>query len=101
MLTRDPNYSDIAERTTVTGRRVWGRPDRAIRLVCERTAGPSQRDMDILVEFDRPIGFRFLELADYLEAALGRKAALLTSAGMQNIRIRKVARSINESMVYV
>jgi predicted nucleotidyltransferase len=58
-------------------------------------------DIDILVEFERPIGFRFLELVDYLEAVLGRKVGVLTPAGIQNIRIDRVAKSISESIVYV
>jgi predicted nucleotidyltransferase len=58
-------------------------------------------DIDILVEFDRPIGFRFLELIDYLEVVLGHKVDVLTPAGIQNIRVDKVARSITESIVYV
>ncbi len=58
-------------------------------------------DIDILVEFERPIGFRFLDLVDYLEAVLGRKVDVLTPAGIQNIRIDRVAKSIAESIVYV
>ncbi|MBI2305470.1 MAG: nucleotidyltransferase family protein [Chloroflexi bacterium] len=58
-------------------------------------------DIDILVEFERPIGFRFLEFVDYLEAVLGRKVDVLTPAGMQNIRIARVTKSITESIVYV
>ena len=58
-------------------------------------------DIDILVEFERPIGFRFLDLVDYLEAVLGRKVDVLTPAGVQNIRIDRVAKSIAESIVYV
>jgi uncharacterized protein len=58
-------------------------------------------DVDILVEFERPIGFRFLELVDYLEAALGRKVDILTPAGIQNIRIDRVAKGISEGILYV
>jgi hypothetical protein len=58
-------------------------------------------DIDILVEFERPIGFRFLDLVDYLEAVLGCKVDVLTPAGIQNIRIDRVAKSISESIVYV
>ena len=58
-------------------------------------------DVDILVEFERPIGFRFVELVDYLENLLGRKVDVLTPAGIQNIRIERVARSITQSIVYV
>jgi len=58
-------------------------------------------DIDILVEFDRPIGFRFLDLVDYLETVLGRKVDVLTPTGIQNIRIGHIAKSITENMVYV
>ena len=58
-------------------------------------------DIDLLVEFDRPIGFRFLDLVDYLERALDSKVDVLTPAGIQNIRVNRVAQSIAESVVYV
>jgi len=58
-------------------------------------------DIDIVVEFDRPIGFRFVDLAEYLENLLGRKVDVLTPAGIQGIRIEPVAKSILESIVYV
>ena len=58
-------------------------------------------DVDIIVEFERPIGFRFVELVDYLEKLLGRKVDVLTPAGIQNIRIERVGRSIKQSIVYV
>ena len=58
-------------------------------------------DIDIIVEFERPIGFRFFELVDYLEDLLGRRVDVLTPAGIQNIRIKRVAKNITESVVYV
>ena len=58
-------------------------------------------DIDLLLEFERPIGLRFIELVDYLENLLGRKVDVLTPAGIQNIRIERVARSISQSVVYV
>jgi len=58
-------------------------------------------DIDLLVEFDRPIGFQFFDLVDYLETVLGRKVDILTPAGVQNIRIRGVAESIAEGLLYV
>ena len=58
-------------------------------------------DVDLIVEFERPIGFRFIELVDYLENLLGRKVDVLTPAGVQNIRIERVARNISQSIVYV
>lgn len=58
-------------------------------------------DVDLIVEFDRPIGFRFVEFTEYLEQLLGRRVDVLTPAGIQGIRIDRIARSIAESVVYV
>jgi uncharacterized protein len=58
-------------------------------------------DVDIIVEFERPIGFRFTEFAEFLEHLLGKHVDILTPAGIQGIRIEKIARSIEESAVYV
>ncbi len=58
-------------------------------------------DIDIVVEFEQPIGFRFAELAEYLEALLGKRVDILTPAGIHGIRIERIARSIEESTVYV
>jgi predicted nucleotidyltransferase len=58
-------------------------------------------DIDIVVEFERPIGFRFIEFTEYLEQALGLKVDVLTPAGIQGIRVARVAKNIAESIVYV
>jgi len=58
-------------------------------------------DIDIIVDFDRPIGFRFAELSEYLEMLLGRSVDVLTPTGIREIRVERVARSIEESTVYV
>ena len=58
-------------------------------------------DVDIFVEFERPIGFRFMEFAEYLEQLLGRKVDILTLSGIQGIRISEVAQDIMEDIVYV
>ena len=58
-------------------------------------------DIDLLVEFHKPRGFRFMELIDYLEALLGREVDVLTPAGMQGIRVQRVADTISDSMIYV
>ena len=58
-------------------------------------------DVDIVVEFARPIGFRFAEFAEYLESLLGKSVDVLTPAGIRGIRIERIARSIEESVVYV
>ncbi len=58
-------------------------------------------DVDIVVEFERPIGFRFIEFTEYLERLLDKKVDVLTHAGIQGIRISRIAKDIEESIVYV
>ena len=58
-------------------------------------------DIDIVVEFERPIGFRFIEFTEYLERLLGKKVDVLTPAGIQGIRIARIAKDIEENIVYV
>ncbi len=58
-------------------------------------------DVDIVVEFERPIGFKFIELVEYLEHLLGKRVDVLTPAGLQGIRVSRVAQDIAESIEYV
>jgi predicted nucleotidyltransferase len=58
-------------------------------------------DIDLVVEFERPVGFRFVEFVEHLEGLLGRPVDVLTPAGIRGIRIERIARSIEESTVYV
>jgi len=58
-------------------------------------------DIDMVVEFQRPVGFKFIELIDYLEQLFGRKVDVLTPVGVQAIRVPGVASSITEGIVYV
>ncbi len=58
-------------------------------------------DVDLVVEFEQPIGLKFVDLCDYLESCLGRKVDVLTAAGVASIRNRSVADSIARSMIDV
>ena len=58
-------------------------------------------DIDLLVEFNRPIGLRFINLVDYLENLLGRKVDVVTRDGLENIRVKKVAEDIRRTVIYV
>ncbi len=58
-------------------------------------------DVDIVVDLERPIGFKFIELVEYLEHLLGRRVDVLTTAGLQGIRVPRMAQDIAESIVYV
>ena len=66
-----------------------------------RGTGGQDSDIDIVVEFERPVGFKFVQLVEYLESLLGRDVDLLTPAGIEGIRVEGVAREINSSVVYV
>lgn len=61
----------------------------------------STSDIDLVVEFEQPIGLKFVELAEYLEHLLGQRIDLLTVAGVQGIRIPWIAEDITRSIVYV
>ncbi|MGD2157931.1 MAG: nucleotidyltransferase family protein [Anaerolineales bacterium] len=58
-------------------------------------------DIDLVVEFERPIGLRFVELAEYLEGLFGKPVEILTPAGIEGIRNPRVAQDIEKSIVYV
>ncbi|HBR14816.1 MAG TPA: nucleotidyltransferase [Candidatus Omnitrophica bacterium] len=60
-----------------------------------------ESDVDIFLEFEKPIGLRFMQLADYLESKLRKKADILTPGGLQGIRIKRIAEEIRRSLVYV
>ena len=62
--------------------------------------GPDS-DVDIVVEFDRPVGLRFMDLADYLQTILHRRVDLLTPAGIAGIRNKEIAGEIRRSILYV
>ncbi|MDZ7399367.1 MAG: nucleotidyltransferase family protein [candidate division KSB1 bacterium] len=58
-------------------------------------------DIDVFVEFERPIGLKFIEFAEYLETLFGKKTDILTPAGVKSIRLKHIARDIEENIIYV
>ncbi|MFZ3073479.1 MAG: nucleotidyltransferase family protein [Thermodesulfobacteriota bacterium] len=56
-----------------------------------------ESDVDILVEFDEPVGLLFVHLADYLEEILGVKVDLLTPDAIKPNR----KKYIMEDLTYV
>ncbi len=68
------------------------------------TAGENS-DIDLVVYLTKPLGFAFIELADYLEKKLGRKVDLITSTtletGIMEPGHEHIARNIRESLIYV
>lgn len=58
-------------------------------------------DLDIVVEFKRPIGFKFIRLVEYLESLFGKRVDVITKNGIENIRVKEVARNIERNLIYV
>ena len=58
-------------------------------------------DVDLVVEFDRPMGLKFVRLSEYLEKLLGRKVDVLTPEGLKGIRVKTTADSIRKGLKYV
>ena len=60
-----------------------------------------QSDIDLVVEFDRPIGLKFMSLAEYMEKLFGKKVDILTKDGIRNIRVKRVSTDIEKDIIYV
>lgn len=58
-------------------------------------------DVDIYLEFERPIGLRFIQLADYLKGKLGREPDIITPGGLEGIRVKKVRDEIQRNLIDV
>ncbi len=58
-------------------------------------------DVDVVVEFERPIGLKFVEFGDYLERILGKKTDILTPAGLKSAKAKGIVRDVKESVVYI
>ncbi len=70
-----------------------------------RKDGKDSSDIDLVVDLSRPLGFAFMELADYLEGKLDRKVDLITQRtlefGQKDPRRSQIAREIQNSLIYV
>lgn len=60
-----------------------------------------ESDVDLVAEFEKPIGLRFIEFAEYIENILGKKADILTIEGVRQITVKKIAQDIEQSIIYV
>lgn len=58
---------------------------------------PVSSDIDIIVDFFRPIGIEFVDLADYLESKLNRPVDLVSKAGVKE----KYFKEIKTEIIYV
>jgi len=55
-------------------------------------------DVDIVVEFERPIGLKFMEFVTYMENLFGKKVDVLTKDGIKNIRVKNVSTEIEKNI---
>jgi predicted nucleotidyltransferase len=58
---------------------------------------PSTSDIDIIVDFSKPVGIEFIDLADYLEQQIKRKVDLVSRKGIK----QKYFQAIESDIVYV
>jgi len=65
-----------------------------------RNRQKSGSDIDFVVEFKKPSFDNLSGLINYLEKLFGRKVDVLTSEGVKNIRVKKVAEDIKRNLVY-
>lgn len=54
-------------------------------------------DIDILVDFDQPIGIEFIDLAEFMEQKLQKKVDLVSRNGIKD----KYFKAIEKEIVYV
>lgn len=60
-----------------------------------------ESDIDIFVDFEKPIGLQFMDFAEYIEKLLGKRVDILTTEGIKSIRIKEVATDIKRNIIYV
>lgn len=62
-----------------------------------RDEASSKSDVDIIVDFDRPIGIEFIDLANFIEKELKKKVDLVSRKGIKE----KYFKAIEREIVYV
>lgn len=66
-----------------------------------RNSAKIDSDVDIVVEFERPIGLKFMDLVEYMEKLFGKEVNVLTKDGIKNIRVKNVSSEIEKNIIYV
>ena len=54
----------------------------------------SSSDIDIIVDFDRPVGIEFIDLAQYIEQRLRKKVDLVSRRGVKDKYFKAIEREI-------
>ncbi len=58
-------------------------------------------DIDIVAEFNKPIGLKFIEFSEFIENLFEKKTDILTLDGINGIRNQNIAQSIKDTIIYV
>ncbi len=70
-----------------------------------RNEADDTSDIDLVVSLSKPLGFAFVQLADYLEEKLGHEVDLITlttlELGLADPRRAHIAKDIQESLIRV
>jgi predicted nucleotidyltransferase len=99
-MTRDELIALLRENMD-TFRKEYGVKRLGIFGSYSRNQQTEHSDVDVYAEFGRPIGLRFMAFTESLEKAIGARADVVTPAGVNGIRNRRISKSIRESIVYV
>jgi predicted nucleotidyltransferase len=51
-------------------------------------------DIDLLIEFSRPVGIEFIDLGNMLEKTLGRKVDMVSRRGIKDKYFKEIERDI-------
>ena len=51
-------------------------------------------DIDIIVEFSKPVGIEFIDLAEYLESKFNRKVDLISKNGIKESYFSEISKEI-------
>ncbi|MGM0509464.1 MAG: nucleotidyltransferase family protein [Fusobacteriota bacterium] len=60
-----------------------------------------ESDIDLLIDFYKPIGFKFFELLEFLEEELEHEVDIITEVGLEKIRVDRVKKSIKDTIIYL
>jgi len=60
-----------------------------------------ESDIDLIIEFNEPIGLQFIQLCDYLENLFHKKVDVITPAGLKSIRVKSIVDNILNTIEYV
>jgi predicted nucleotidyltransferase len=92
LKSRKNNYSYLADEFGIAKIGIFG-------SMSQRTSS-EKSDFDIVVEFRKPIGLKFINLANYLGNLLHTMVDPLTHDGIDSIRIKRISYDVKRNIIY-